>query len=163
MTTTNKSLLSLIAGAAFTASLALSPMMASAEENPFAVESTSNAFIQLAEGKCGDMGKAKEAKCGGNMKEAAHEIKEGKCGGEGMKDKAKAMKEGKCGEAKCGSDKKSSKKCSESEKHDSKKCKHDEETKCGSMKKESKCGDMKGKAKKMKEGKCGEAKCGGSK
>jgi uncharacterized low-complexity protein len=75
-----KTALTLALGSAFAASLAAAPI-ASADENPFKLESLKSGY-QVA-----DSHKAKEGKCG-----------EGKCGG----DKAK---EGKCGEGKCGGDK----------------------------------------------------------
>jgi uncharacterized low-complexity protein len=114
--TTNKKTIALAASAAFTASLALSPTLASAQTaNPFASSELSSGYMQLAEGKCGDnMKKDAEAKCGAKMKDKAeHEAKcgdnmkkdaEAKCGAK-MKDKAAKMKEGKCGEAKCGANK----------------------------------------------------------
>lgn len=84
-------------GAAFIASVTLSPM-ASATENPFQATEL-GAGYKLAgdhgEGKCG------EGKCG----EAEKGDKEGKCGegkcGEAEKGD-KSDKEGKCGEGKCG-------------------------------------------------------------
>ncbi len=71
------------------------------------------------------------------------------------------LAEGKCGEnmkeAKCGGDKKAEGKCGDKMK----------EAKCGEDMKadhEAKCGaEMKEKAENMKEGKCGEAKCGANK
>ncbi|MEH6542833.1 MAG: hypothetical protein V7721_02730, partial [Porticoccaceae bacterium] len=70
-------------GAAFVASLALSPL-ASAAENPFELRALSSGYEVAgkkdAEGKCG----------------------EGKCGAEGAA--AKAEGEGKCGEGKCGAE-----------------------------------------------------------
>lgn len=81
---------------------------ASADQNPFAVETMQSGYMQLAmegkcgEGKCGNMkgkdaaGKKMEGKCG-NMKDEKSGM-EGKCGN--MK-KEKKM-EGKCGEGKCG-------------------------------------------------------------
>tara|TARA_R110002050_G_scaffold1244_2_gene8500 strand:+ start:26686 stop:27054 length:369 start_codon:yes stop_codon:yes gene_type:complete len=119
--TTKKTTIALAASAALTAGLALSPMIASADANPFASAELSSGYMQLAEGthkdaegKCGEAkcgadkkvekmeeGKCGEAKCGADKK-AAHEAK---CGGE-MKEKAEKMGEGKCGEAKCGADKK---------------------------------------------------------
>jgi len=94
--------LSIAAGTAFVASLAMGNVANAAEgANPFAMNELSGGYMQLAEGKCG------EAKCGGNKKAK----KEGKCGegkcGEGKK---KAKKEGKCGEGKCGEGKKKAKK-----------------------------------------------------
>lgn len=114
-------------GAAFVASLALSPL-ASAAENPFEVRALSSGYEVAekgAEGKCGEgkcgaeaaAGKAKaEGKCG-----------EGKCGAEAAEGKAKA--EGKCGEGKCGGEAKANDKASDEGKANS-------EGKCG----EGKCG-----------------------
>jgi uncharacterized low-complexity protein len=97
---TSKTSIALAASAALTAGIALTPMTASADANPFASTELSSGYMQLAEGKCG------EAKCGAEMKQKATEGKcgEAKCGAE-MKDKAEKMKEGKCGEAKCGANK----------------------------------------------------------
>lgn len=85
MTKRNLNPLAAAVGAAFMASVALSPM-ASATENPFQATEL-GAGYKLAgdhgEGKCG------EGKCG-----------EGKCGEEEKGDKGD--KEGKCGEGKCG-------------------------------------------------------------
>ena len=110
--------LSIAAGTAFVASLAMGNVANAAEgANPFAMNELSGGYMQLAEGKCG------EAKCGGNKKAK----KEGKCG-EGKK----AKKEGKCGEGKCGGKK-------EMEKNMEGKCggkKSKKEGKCG----EGKCG-----------------------
>lgn len=109
--TTKKTTVTLVASAALTAGLALSPMTASAEANPFASTELSSGYMQLAEGGCGAKKEA-EAKCGADKK-TTHEAKcgaekkaahEAKCG-EKMKDKAKKMEEGKCGEAKCGANK----------------------------------------------------------
>jgi len=97
--TTNKTKLALAAGAVLTAGIALTPITASAEVNPFASTELSSGYMQLAEGKCG------EAKCGGDKAKEA-KCGEAKCGG----DKAK---EAKCGEAKCGGDKAKEAKCGE--------------------------------------------------
>ena len=75
-------------GATFAAAMTAAPV-ASADANPFGMQSLESGYIQLAEGKCG------EGKCGGKMKKEA-KCGEGKCGGKKMK------KEGKCGEGKCG-------------------------------------------------------------
>ena len=98
--------LSLAAGTAFVASLAMGSAANAAEgANPFAMNELSGGYMQLAEGKCG------EGKCGGKkkMKEEG-KCGEGKCGGD-----KKMKKEGKCGEGKCGGDKKMKKegKCGE--------------------------------------------------
>tara|TARA_R110002153_G_scaffold107109_3_gene246801 strand:- start:57269 stop:57610 length:342 start_codon:yes stop_codon:yes gene_type:complete len=86
--TTKKTTIALAASAALTAGLALSPMIASADANPFGNTELSSGYMQLAEGTHKDAeGKCGEAKCGADKK-------------------AEKMKEGKCGEAKCGADKK---------------------------------------------------------
>ena len=98
--------LSIAAGTAFVASLAMSNVANAAEgANPFAMNELTGGYMQLAEGKCG------EGKCGGKKKMEkegkcgeSKNMKEGKCG-EGKK----ATKEGKCGEGKCGEDKKATK------------------------------------------------------
>tara|TARA_R110002049_G_scaffold233509_7_gene406854 strand:+ start:880 stop:1254 length:375 start_codon:yes stop_codon:yes gene_type:complete len=121
--TTKKTTIALAASAALSAGLALSPMMASADANPFASAELSSGYMQVAEGNCGgDMKKDAEGKCGeakcGADKAAAHE------------DGKKA--EGKCGEAKCGADKKAA-----ADKADEAKCGADmksEEGSCGANK-----------------------------
>ncbi|MFK5912845.1 MAG: hypothetical protein QM484_00600 [Woeseiaceae bacterium] len=104
--------LSIAAGTAFIASLAMSPIANAAEgANPFSMNELSSGYMQLAEGKCGgskNMGK--EGKCGGDKKmKKEGKCGEGKCGGA----KKKMSKEGKCGgkkkmskEGKCGGSKK---------------------------------------------------------
>ena len=87
MTTQAKKPIAAAVGAAFLASVALSPL-ASAAENPFQLNALKGGY-NLAEKAEGE-GKCGEGKCG-----------EGKCGG----DKPKAEGEGKCGEGKCGGDK----------------------------------------------------------
>lgn len=132
--TTKKTTIALAASAVLTAGLALSPMIASADANPFGNTELSSGYMQLAEGTCGAKKEA-EAKCGAN-KEAT--------------DAHKATKEGKCGEAKCGAEKKAAMKAAH-------------EATCGAEKeaamkaaKEAKCGaEMK---KKMEEGSCGAKK-----
>ena len=111
--------LSIAAGTAFVASLAMGNVANAAEgANPFAMNELSGGYMQLAEGKCGE-GKCggkkmdknskggkcgdskkmeKEGKCGGSNKDK--EMGEGKCGGT-----KKDEKEGKCGEGKCGGSK----------------------------------------------------------
>lgn len=84
MTTQTKKPIAAAVGAAFLASVALSPL-ASATENPFQLNQLNGGY-NLAEKAEGE-GKCGEGKCG-----------EGKCGGE----KPKAEGEGKCGEGKCG-------------------------------------------------------------
>ena len=114
--------LSIAAGTAFVASLAMTNVANAAETaNPFAMNELSSGYMQLA-----------EAKCGGKME------KEGKCG-----DSKKMKKEGKCGEGKCGEGKKKDMhkegKCGESKKMM-------DEGKCGGSKKkmeEGKCGGNK--------------------
>ena len=82
--------LSIAAGTAFVASLAMTNVANAAETaNPFAMNELSSGYMQLAEGKCG------EGKCGG--KKMDKKSSEGKCG-----DSKKMKKEGKCGEGKCG-------------------------------------------------------------
>lgn len=111
--------LSIAAGTAFVASLAVGNVANAAEgANPFAMNELSSGYMQLAEGKCG------EGKCGGKKAK-----KEGSCG------EGKAKKEGKCGEGKCGGAK-------EMEKNMEGKCggnKAKKEGKCG----EGKCGGSK--------------------
>jgi uncharacterized low-complexity protein len=84
MTAQTKKPIAAAVGAAFLASVALSPL-ASATENPFQLNQLNGGY-NLAEKTEGE-GKCGEGKCG-----------EGKCGGE----KPKAEGEGKCGEGKCG-------------------------------------------------------------
>jgi len=89
----------------------------------------------------------------GYMVAEADKAKEGKCGG-------KKDKEGKCGakakEGKCGGEKAKEGKCG------GKKNAADEAAN-KKMMKEGKCGEGKCGAKNLKEGKCGEGKCGGKK
>lgn len=128
--TTKKTTIALAASAALSAGLALSPMMASADTNPFASAELSSGYMQLAEGTCGankaaaDTEKKVEGKCG-----------EAKCGAErkaAMKSANKAAHE-----ATCGAEKKAAMKAAQ-------------EAKCG--------GEMKDKAQKMEEGTCGAKK-----
>lgn len=76
-------------GTTFVVSALSSIPIASAAENPFAMNEISHGYMVAAhaEGKCG------EGKCGGKKET------EGKCGGK-HSDKKEA--EGKCGEGKCG-------------------------------------------------------------
>jgi len=127
--------LSIAAGTAFVASLAMGNVANAAEgANPFAMNELSGGYMQLADnhmGKGMNMGKGMEGNCGGKK---------------GM-DKNMPMgkgKEGKCGEGKCGG---------------SKNMKKNMEGNCGGKKGMDKNMPM-GKG---KEGKCGEGKCGGSK
>lgn len=99
---TNKTTIALAASAVLTAGIALLPSLASADTNPFASAELSSGYMQLAEGKCGEMKSDAEAKCGGDMKTDA----EGKCGEGKCGEDKKAEKEGKCGEGKCGENKK---------------------------------------------------------
>ena len=117
--------LSIAAGTAFVASLAMSNVANAAEgANPFAMNELSSGYMQLA-----------EAKCGGNMNKSKG--MEGSCG-EGKK----AKKEGKCGEGKCGGAKEMKKNM---EGNCGGKKGMDEDMPMGKDKKEGKCG----------EGKCG--------
>jgi uncharacterized low-complexity protein len=151
--------LAIAVGTAIVTSLA-SVNTATAAENPFAMTELSSGYMvaEMAEGKCG----------------------EGKCGG------AKATEDGKCGEGKCGMktlDADSDGSITREEfmqGHEAMFGKMDansdgvidadeqeagmkamKEGKCG----EGKCGGAKAadEAKSMKEGKCGEGKCGGAK
>ncbi len=109
MATMKKTSISIAAGAAMTAGLALSPSIVSADTNPFASAELSSGYMQLAEhhaeeGKCG------EAKCGADKKAEEGKCGEAKCGAdkkaeEGTCGADKKTEEGKCGEAKCGGDK----------------------------------------------------------
>jgi len=103
--------LSIAAGTAFVASLAMGNVANAAEgANPFAMNELSGGYMQLDEAKCGGsktMTKEMEGKCGGSKKSS----EEGKCGeGKNMKQERegkcgegkKTKKEGKCGEGKCG-------------------------------------------------------------
>ena len=94
-----KTALSLAIGSAFAVSLAASPI-ANAAENPFGMSTLKSGYM-LADASDMKDAKAKDAKCGGNMKHdaAAGKMKDGKCGNTAK------MKEGKCGEGKCGSKK----------------------------------------------------------
>jgi uncharacterized low-complexity protein len=100
--TTKKTTITLAASAALSAGLALSPMMASADSNPFLSNEMTSGYMHFAEGhKTANEGKCGEAKCGaekkatheatcGAEKKAAHEAK---CGAE----KTDKMEEGTCG------------------------------------------------------------------
>jgi len=105
--------LSIAAGTAFVASLAMGNAANAAEgANPFAMNELSGGYMQLAEGKCGEgkcggkkAEKKMEGKCGGSKSKSegkcggSKAMGEGKCGGDKEEDK---KKEGKCGEGKCG-------------------------------------------------------------
>ena len=75
---------------------------AQANGNPFAMQDLGKGY-QVAQKHGGEADKAKDAKCGGDMKKDA-KGKDAKCGNE------KKMKDGKCGEGKCGGAKKDDKK-----------------------------------------------------
>jgi uncharacterized low-complexity protein len=107
--------LSIAAGTAFVASLAVANIANAAEvANPFTMHEMSSGYMQLADNST--MGKDMEGKCGGNKAKkegtcgGAKEMKknmEGNCGNKKNMDKKMPMgnikgKEGKCGEAKCG-------------------------------------------------------------
>ena len=103
--------LSIAAGTAFVASLAMTNIAnASETANPFAMNEMSGGYMQLAamEGKCGEgkcggkkeMKKNMEGKCGGSKKEMEGKCGEGKCGGK--KDMKKGMNKDMMGEGKCG-------------------------------------------------------------
>jgi uncharacterized low-complexity protein len=98
--TTKKTTITLAASAALSAGLALSPMMASADSNPFLSNEMTSGYMYFAEGNCG-ANKNAEAKCGADKKVE----KEGKCGEAKCGADKKVEKEGKCGEAKCGANK----------------------------------------------------------
>ena len=93
--------LSIAAGTAFVASLAMGNVANAAEgANPFAMNELSGGYMQLADN--GHMGKGMEGNCGGK-KGMDKDMPMGK----GM-DKDMPMgkgKEGKCGEGKCGGNK----------------------------------------------------------
>jgi|JI102314DRNA_FD_contig_91_1430160_length_567_multi_1_in_0_out_0_1 uncharacterized low-complexity protein len=128
--------------------------------NPFAAKPLSTIVVaDNHEGKCGGMKKeegAKEGSCGGMKK--GDSAKEGSCGG-------KMVKEGKCGEGKCGgrmmeADTNKDGQISKTEfmaKHEAVFTEVD--TNKDGMLDEKERQAMHGKM--MKEGKCGEGKCGG--
>lgn len=91
-------------GAAFMASVSLSPAV-SATENPFAAEQLPagyNLAEKEAEGKCGE-GKCGEGKCG--AEDAGADEEESDTGAEQKAESEGKCGEGKCGEGKCGEDK----------------------------------------------------------
>ena len=110
--------LSIAAGTAFVASLAMSNIANAAEgANPFTMNELSSGYMQLAdshmgkgmEGNCGGKKSKKEGKCGEGKCGGSKDMKknmEGNCGGKKGMDKdmpmGKDKKEGKCGEGKCG-------------------------------------------------------------
>lgn len=83
-------------GATFVASMAATPV-ASADQNPFAMQPLASGYQVAEKGKEGECGakKDKEAHCGSKTD------KDGHCGA-----KTDKKKEGQCGEAKCGANKK---------------------------------------------------------
>jgi uncharacterized low-complexity protein len=145
--TSKKTLISAAVGTAFAATLGAAPI-ASAAENPFAMQSLDQGYMlaqagKMGDGKCGGM-KAGDGKCGMSM---ADDNKDGKVSKEEAdkmhasmfanmdankdgfidKDEMGKMMGGKCGMGKCGGAKKPM------------------EGKCGGMKAtpEGKCGGMK--------------------
>lgn len=121
-----KTLISAAVGTAFVATLGAAPL-ASAAENPFAMQSLDQGYMvaqagKMGEGKCGGM-KAGEGRCGMTMMDAN---KDGKISKEEFtkhheamfatmdankdgsisKDEMGKMMDGKCGEGKCGGMKK---------------------------------------------------------
>ena len=147
---TNLKPLAIAVGAALATSLAATTP-ASAAENPFAMSELSSGYMvaEMAEGKCG---------AGMKMN------KEGKCGGAMATDNTNAMKEGKCGEGKCGM------KMMDTD-GDGKVTKDEfmqgHETMFGKMDANGDgvidADEQSAAMKMMKEGKCGEGKCGASK
>lgn len=114
--------ITLVAGAAFAATLAAAPVHA--DINPFSVSTLTSGYMVAdgkdAEGKCGSNKTVTEAECGANKAAAALQTKakEGECGankapakvaegecGANKKPAAKPIQEAKCGEAKCGNNK----------------------------------------------------------
>ena len=109
-----KKSLSIALGTTFVAAMSAAPV-ANADVNPFGMQNLESGYMHVAEGKCGEGKKAKEAKCGEGKCGEGKKAKEAKCGegkcGEGMMNKSDKAKEAKCGgdkakEAKCGGDKK---------------------------------------------------------
>jgi len=135
---TKKTALTLALGSAIAASLAAAPV--SAGENPFAAQSMEKGYMvaeanKAKEGNCGGM-KGKEGSCGGKAKGDAVKAEKGKT-------TAEKGKEGNCGgmkgkEGNCGG-----------------KAKAKEGKKAAA--------DAEANKKMIKEGKCGEGKCGGMK
>jgi len=163
--------LAIAVGTAIVTSLA-SVNTATAAENPFAMTELSSGYMVASghmEGKCG------EGKCGGAKATAEGKCGEGKCGG------AKDMKEGMCGMKTLDADGDGSITKEEfmqgheamfgkMDKNSDGAIDADEKKACTKTMKEGKCGEGKcggakavDKAKAMKEGKCGEGKCGGNK
>ena len=126
--TSKKTLISAAVGTAFAATLGAAPI-ASAAENPFAMQSLGQGYMvaqagKMGEGKCGAMGaKTAEGKCGLPMADANKDGKISKeeftkqhearfasmdANKDGVLDKAEMgkMTDGKCGEGKCGGMKK---------------------------------------------------------
>jgi uncharacterized low-complexity protein len=103
-----KTSLSIALGTTFIAAMSAAPV-ANADANPFGMQNLESGYMHVAEGKCGEGKKDKEAKCG-EGKCGGEKAKEAKCGegkcGEGMMNKSEKAKEAKCGEGKCGGEKK---------------------------------------------------------
>ncbi len=119
-----KTLIAAAVGTAFAATLAAP--LASAAENPFAMQSLDRGYMvaeagKMGEGKCGGM-KAGEGKCGMSMADTNKDGKVSKEEAAAMhasmfekmdankdgfidKDEMAKMKDGKCGEGKCGASK----------------------------------------------------------
>ncbi len=103
-------------GTTFVVSLAASPIIVQAAENPFALNDLSSGYMVAEEGKCGEEkkvegkaegeGKCGEGKCGEGKAEGEGKCGEGKAEGEGKVEgegkcgEGKAEGEGKCGEGK---------------------------------------------------------------
>ncbi len=127
-----KTLMSAAVGSAFAATLGAAPI-ASAAENPFAMQSLDRGYMvaqtgkmsdgKCGQGKCGGMNKASENKCGAAMMDANKDGKVSKeefmkaheamfsnmdANKDGSIDKTEMgkMMDGKCGEGKCGGTKK---------------------------------------------------------
>lgn len=123
-----KTLIVAAAGSAFAAGMSATPI-ASAADNPFAMQSLDRGYMlaqagkmgdgKCGQGKCGGMNKAAENKCGAAMMDTnkdgkvskeefmkAHEAMFGKLdvNKDGLIDKTEMgkMMDGKCGEGKCG-------------------------------------------------------------
>ena len=127
-----KTLMTAAVGSAFAATLGVAPI-ASAAENPFAMQSLDRGYMvaqtgktsdgKCGQGKCGGMNKASENKCGAAMMDANKDGKVSKeefmkaheamfsnmdANKDGSIDKTEMgkMMDGKCGEGKCGGMKK---------------------------------------------------------
>ena len=149
-----KTLIATAVGSAFVASMATAPI-ASAAENPFAMQPLDQGYMvaqagkmgdgKCGQGKCGGM-KAGEAKCGMSMMDADKDGKISKNefikGHEAMFVNMDANKDGFL---------------------DKTEMANMMQGKCGATKNDAKATDMKPADKKMPEGKCGEGKCGATK